>query len=150
MIEFAEENAHDLIEEIIPLTEEHWGEIARNKDVIKLNPNYDTYKTLQDLGMLHIVTARDEGRLIGYAITLITPNLHYSDHLFAVNDILFISKKYRGGRTGYRMFKYMEKCYRERGVSVVHIHSKLAHDFAKLMDHLGYSEIEKVYELRFV
>ena len=150
MIIFAEESAYDLIDEIKPLIAEHWEEIARNKDAIKLNPDFSAYKALQELGVLHIATARDDGELIGYSISIITPNLHYQDHLFAVNDILFIKKSYRKGRVGLKLFKYMEECYRKRNVSVVHIHSKCAHDFAGLMEYLNYSHIEKVYEKRFI
>ena len=71
MIEYKEETYSQVIDEIKPLLEDHWEEIALNKEVIKLNPNYEMYEKLCNAGVMRIVTARDDGKLIGYCICII-------------------------------------------------------------------------------
>lgn len=149
-IEYAVERATDLIDEIKPLLQEHYEEIARHKDKIKLNPNYDLYRIMDEQGLIHVVTVRDDGVLVGYFICMVMPNLHYQDCVMAVNDILFVGKSYRKGSLAMKMLKYAEKTLRERGVDKVLINMKLAHDFGVLLKRMGYIEIERVYEKMFI
>ena len=135
----------DLIEEIKPLLQEHYEEICEYKDIMKLNPDYNKYLELQKLGMLHTVTVRDEGKLIGYAITFTIKNLHYQDCLMGLNDILFISKPYRNGSLAIRLLKYVEDALKNKGVQILHYHIKVKHDHARLFEKLGYVCIEKLY-----
>jgi len=145
MITYQEESAQDCLEEIKPLIEMHWEEIAVYKDKIKLNPDFDKYLLLDSMGMLHILTARDDDKLIGYFISFIQPNMHYKDSLFATNDILYIDPVYRKGSVGYKLFKKAEDSLKGIGVDVIIIHSKVNNDFKPLMDKLGYERIEYNY-----
>ena len=141
------ESFADVIDEIKPLLTAHWLEIARHKDVIALNPDYEKYRLLDEGGMLHVVTVRKEDKLVGYFVTFVAPHLHYKDHIMATNDILYVDPDYRGGTTAFKMFKYAEKTLKDRGVEKIIINMKIAHEFGSLLDHMGYREIEKVYEL---
>lgn len=145
-ITFQVESATALIEEIRPLLQAHYEEIARHRDKIALNPDYSRYEEMDRQGLLHAVTVRDEGRLVGYYISFVVPHLHYMDHLMALNDIVFISKPYRKGFTAIRMFKFAEASLRARGVSKTHINIKLAHDFGPVLERIGFVEIERIYE----
>ena len=75
----------------------HWKEIAVNKDKIKLNPDWDAYHALEQNQRLKIFTARSEEELVGYFVVITGSNLHYKDHVFAVNDILYLKKEHRLG-----------------------------------------------------
>jgi len=145
MITYQEESAQDCLEEIKPLIEMHWEEIALYKDKIKLNPDFDKYLLLDSMGMLHILTARDDDKLIGYFISFIQPSMHYKESVFATNDILYIDPTYRKGSVGYKLFKKAEKSLKEIGVDVIIIHAKVNNDFKPLMDKLGYERIEYNY-----
>ena len=127
------------------LIREHWEEIAVNKDKIKLNPDWDFYHALEEQDKLRIFTARDEGNLVGYFVTILSYNPHYKDHLFAVNDVLFLSKEYRKGFAGVRLVKFAEKCLKEDGVSVLSINTKVHQPFDQMMDYLNYNLQERVY-----
>lgn len=132
-------------EEIKPLLEKHWHEIAVNKENIKLNPDWHTYHLLEDANVLKIFTARNEGVLVGYFVVLVKHNIHYKDHLFATNDVLFLSEDFRKGRTGVDLLKFAENCLKEDGVSVLTINTKCHKPFDRLLDWLGYTQIERVY-----
>jgi len=145
MITYQEESAAECLEEIKPLIEMHWEEIAVYKDKIKLNPDFDKYLLLDSIGLLHVLTARDDDKLIGYFISFIQPNMHYKESVFATNDILYIDPLYRKGSVGYKLFKKAEESLKEIGVDVIIVHSKVNNDFKPLMDKLGYERIEYNY-----
>lgn len=127
------------------LIELHWEEIALNKGAIKLNPDWDAYASLEEAGKLSIFTVRSSGKLVGYFVVFVGTNLHYKDHLFAVNDILFLRKEYRRGMCGAKLIKFAEKSLAEDGVSVLNINTKIHQPFDGLLERLGFNPIERVY-----
>jgi GNAT superfamily N-acetyltransferase len=131
--------------EIEPLLNSHWEEIALNKEKIKLNPDWDAYQSFEDQGKLKIFTARDDGQLVGYFVVIVGTNIHYKDHLFASNDIIYLSPNHRKGFTGIKLIKFAEKCLKNDGVSVLTINTKVHQPFDKLMDFLKFRKIERVY-----
>jgi GNAT superfamily N-acetyltransferase len=128
-----------------PLLEQHWQEIALNKDKIKLNPDWEVYHSLEQANALKIFTARAEGELVGYFVVMVQPNPHYKDHLFASNDIIYLHPDYRKGRTGLKLIQFAEGCLKEDGVSVLTINTKVHKPFDRVMEFLGFGLIERVY-----
>ena len=145
MIEYKEETYEQVINEIKPLLENHYDEIALDKDVIKLNPDYDMYKKLCNSGAMRIITARDDGKLVGYLIALIKYHLHYKDSLTAIDDIFYVDKSYRKGLTGVKLFIKTEEILKKYGVQRVVLNTKLHHDVGAIFDRLGYKETERVF-----
>jgi GNAT superfamily N-acetyltransferase len=139
------EKFEDVIEEMKPLLKDHWEEIAINQDKIKLNPNIDAYQSLQDGGLLRIYTARDNGTLFGYFAVVVSPNLHYQDHVFAECDVIFISKEYRNKHIGSEFISFVESSLTKEGVSVFCINTKVHKAFDGLLSFLGYDLIERKY-----
>lgn len=132
--------------EIQQLIKDHWQEIAVNKDRIKLNPDWDAYEELEKNNRLKIFTAREDGNLVGYFVVITGVNIHYKDHLFGQNDVLYLSKDHRKGFTGIKLIKFAERCLKEDGISVLNINTKDHKPFDKLLDHMGYNMIERVYQ----
>lgn len=144
-ITYQQEFLDTVEKDIKPLIQDHWEEIALNKSAIKLNPDWDAYHNLEDNGILKVFTARFDGELIGYFVVLIRNHIHYKDHVFAANDVLFLKQEYRKGLTGAKLMKFAEKCLKEDGVSVLVVNTKRHKPFDKLLEWLGYSHVENVY-----
>lgn len=144
-IVYQEEWFDEVVEDIKPLIENHWEEIALNKEKIKLNPDWEIYEALNDIDRLRIFTVRDDGRLVGYNILIINKHLHYKDHVFAVNDLIFIDEAYRGRTVAYRLIKYVEKMLKESGVSVMVMNMKVKSPFDKLLEGCGFTYVERIY-----
>ena len=145
-ISFATEKFMDVIDEIKPLLLKHWEEIEGHRDIIKLNPDYDKYHTLEKSGMLHIVTARYDGKLIGYSISFVVPHLHYPDCLMSLNDIVYLSPEYRKGRNAIQLFEYAEEELKFLGVMKVHYDVSIKRDFGPVLQSIGYTLISHTYE----
>lgn len=141
-----QERLMEIIDEVQPLLAEHYDEIAHFKD-IPLKPDFHRYQILENGGNLKIYTARDDAKkLIGYAIYIVNKNLHYSDSLQAVQDILFIRKGNRG--TGGRLIKFADAELRKIGVQPIYQHVKLKQNFGKLLERMGYEAVEIIYVKR--
>lgn len=145
MITYQVEVFTDIIDEIKDLIPLHWDEVACNKDVIKLDPDWEQYKLLVALGKIHMVTVRDDKKLVGYFITVITNDLHYRTVVTATTDIFFLLKEYRKGFAGYKLFKILEDTLKCKGVTKIHTGCKVSLDISPMLYRLGYKEIEKTF-----
>ena len=144
-MKFAIENLAKVRREIEPLLMEHWNEIASNKDIIKLNPDWREYARLDELNALRIYTARKDGELMGYFVIMVSRSLHYKDHLFANNDIVFLTKPARKGLTGLKLVKFAMESLKAEGITKLHINTKTHQPFDPIMERLGFEEIETVF-----
>lgn len=143
-LKYQQELLADALDDLKPLLVGHWEEIARNRDFIPLDPDYDTYLRIEATGMLRVYTVRaDDGAVVGYAIYFVRPHLHYRRNVWAVSDIVYLRPEYRRGFCGVRLLSFAEKKLTEDGVHVMHTTSKLAHPaLARVLEHLGHNPIE--------
>ena len=144
-IKYQREDLYKIKDEISNLLQGHWEEIALNKEKIKLNPDWDAYSALYESGKLGIYTARKNNKLIGYFVVIANSNPHYKDHLFAVNDIIYLVPEHRKGFVGIKLIKYAEKDLKNFGVSVFTINTKVHKPFDSVLERLGFNLIERVY-----
>lgn len=119
MIRYSEERFKDTYEELIPLFKERFEEVNPYPDKLKYNPNYDIYIFLETQGTLNLIVARDEGEIVGYALTLISPHLHASDSVYAINDLIHINPSHRKGKLIRNLLRTCEEVYREKGADVM-------------------------------
>ena len=145
MITFAVEDWFAVKDEMSHLWPDHWQEVAVNKDAIHLDPDFDTYATFANSGMLHIVVARKEGEIVGYHFSVVRPHLHYRRSLSAFTDIYYIAPKHRTGRTPMRLFQFVEQTLKSRGVQKMFTGTKLSLDAGPLFEHMGWTETERLF-----
>lgn len=147
MITVQRERIHDLWEELFPLLDAHWREIAHFPD-IPLDVNIARYEQAEDAGVLRTFAARRDGELVGYAIYSVAFNSHYSGSLQAVQDVLFIHPDHRRSGAGLKLLREADQQMAADGVQAVYQHEKLAHPFSPLMERLGYECIERIWVKR--
>jgi len=147
MVQYGVERWEDCWRDIQYLWDAHWNELALNRDTIKLNVDIDRYVALSTSGHLHVVVARDEGKAVGYHLSILDYHLHYKDTLMAVTDVYFIAKGYRRGTTGIKLFKEVERTLAERGVKKFFIQTKVHDDLdhSRIFEYLKYRHVEKLY-----
>jgi GNAT superfamily N-acetyltransferase len=141
MMESVIENAEEL-QRILPL---HYEELALNKDKVPLSPIWEQYFEMERSGVLVFAAARENGELVGYFIGFVKPNLHYSTCLTCSMDIFYIHPDHRGNRTGIKLFQFVEKELKKRGVQRWFVGSKLHKDCGKLFEYLKFTAIETYY-----
>lgn len=143
------ESLSTCLEEAKPLLLQHWEEIAVNHD-IPLNPDYRFYHSLEAAGILRVYTIRcAEGVLVGYAVYFLRRHIHYSDHTWAIADIIMVRPEHRNAGLGFRLFDFIERDLRDAGATVIHTTSKVDHpELGWLLSSRGHKKIEEGYSLR--
>ena len=147
-MDFAHESYVNVKNEIKPLLDEHWKEIALHQDDIKLEPNWNAYSRMAEQGALRVYTARKSDQLVGYFVVFVLPSMHYMRHLFANNDILFLKKAERKGTTGIRLIKFAVEELKKEGVTLINVNVKKKQDFGPVMERIGFEHIEDVWQLK--
>jgi GNAT superfamily N-acetyltransferase len=130
----------------------HYEDLASNRDSIPLDPDFDKMFWLESQDKFHIVTARDDGKLIGYHSAITDTGLNYKSTWFAFTHIYYLDKEYRGGRNGLRLLQAAEKQLDEvrkaKGVAVMDwsMPCKVYQDHSNLFEKaLNFTLREKVF-----
>lgn len=120
---------------IFPL---HWQELALHQEQIPLAIDEAKYETLDRSGILLILTARDEGRLVGYFLWFLMPHLHYnSTGPMGMTDMYFVLPTYRRG-TGAKLFMASEAELHKRGIVKAITSCKAHEDHSAFLSRLNW------------
>jgi ribosomal protein S18 acetylase RimI-like enzyme len=124
----------------------HWQELALNKDKVYLKPDVQRYIDLQTNNILKNVVVYKDDKVVGYSITLINPALHYSDHLFAYVDVIYVDPDYRHSTIGARLLIETENVAKKHGAHVILHHAKpYVPMIIKPLEKLNYQLYELMY-----
>lgn len=128
------------------LFEAHWQEVGRYKDKIALEPDFEKFSLLERMQLLPCFSARKGGELVGYAIYVCTPALHYKSHVCALCDAIYVVPEHRPSGAGPKMMQLARAELKGRGLSKIVYHFKREHDHPRLMAQLGCEPSETLYE----
>ena len=106
----------DIRDEICPLYIEHWKEMGLTGAELLLD--HPKYLAMDNEGTLLVVTARDQGKLVGYFVNFLCRHPHY-DLLTAAMDVYYLDPRYRRGTNGLKLFSEMEKECKKRKVGLM-------------------------------
>lgn len=144
MITIQREMLWQVASDVEQLLQEHYQELCMHKHIKKLNPAWDRYSALESSGALVAFTVRDDGKLIGYSAFIVQPHIHYADLLVGGNDVLFLTKSHRQGRTGLRLIRFCEEQLEKLGVRVITWHAKPGTDLIPILERTGYKTEEVI------
>lgn len=141
MITFGAETLYEVIDEVPPLLEAHYRELAKNQDRVHLNPDWPRYAELERIGAFFLYTVRSaESELIGYSAFFASTHPHYADYMLVSNDVLWLAPSHRTGRTGVRFTRYCEEQIRLRYSARISLtwHAKEGTALASMLPRMGY------------
>lgn len=144
MLTYRREKLSSIREEIAPLLEKHWDEVAIEKDTVPLSPDWPMYELLENCGALVCITARHCGELVGYASYVLSRHLNY-DLRVADCGPFFLDPVFRKGMAGVNLFRAAEIMLKDMGVDRVVHKVKLSLDVGSIFERMGYKPIERVY-----
>ena len=142
-LNFAVESFWPAYREAKPLLELHYNEIAKNKQLMIMNPDEAVYKQLD--GKLLLVCARDNKKLVGYFLWIMTTALHYKHVKTAEEDLHYLLPDYRLGMNGYLFIKEACKLAKEHGAQLLIMREKIGHSHPAIMQRLGFAPTDLVY-----
>lgn len=133
----------DFAAELMMMAQEHCDESSSSLGQMKLN--LEVYFTLDMMGTLDTFVALDDGKLVGYLVTITLPHNHHADKLVCNEDAFFVSKDYRKGRVGINLMKMSEKSAKERGASFISMTCAENNDLSKFYKRFGYKPFGMVF-----
>lgn len=145
MITAQVELARDTLPELMKLFPLHWKKLALNQDKVELLPEYGHYIQAENEGRLLLVTLRAEGRLVGYWVQFIAPELHYRTCLGSKMDIWWIHPDCHKGKAALTLGRTVEKELKRRGVQRWYVGEKLHSPCGRLYALLGLEPVETYY-----
>ena len=145
MARIVEGTISDKWEQVASLLAEHWEELAKNKTLMVLKPDKARYEELEKAGLIFTLFAYAGDQIIGYSANIITRHLHYADLSIASNDVLFVAKSHRAGRTGIQLIDKTEETAQMYGAKLMLWHAKQGTDLEKIMPRMGYNVQEIMF-----
>tara|TARA_R100000353_G_scaffold19356_1_gene17898 strand:+ start:28 stop:492 length:465 start_codon:yes stop_codon:yes gene_type:complete len=135
----------EMLAQATVLFEEHYEEIARNKQIMKLKPDEKTYHQMEEMRKIFILSAWQDDVLIGYSVNFVTNHLHYADLVIAQNDLLYITKEKRGSRAGLRLIKETENYAASLGCKLMLWHAKENTTLSAILPKMKYGVQDIIY-----
>lgn len=146
VLTFSVEDWRDIRGVVYPMWHRHHAEIAKDGDLVPLDPDWDRYDAYDDCGALHLTIARDrDGEMVGYVFALISPHLHYRSTLCAFLDLYWLEPRVRKGWNGVKLFRAMESGLKDCGVRKIYGQTKVWQDASIIFQRLGWTEAERAF-----
>lgn len=148
------ERLQDTLEELKPMFDPHWQELALNQDKVPLDPQYPLYLDREAHGQVLLVVLREAGRVVAYFIGFVMPGLHYQTCLTMQMDIFWLHPDYRDEDSltaleahmlAMQLFEAVRDEAKRRGVQRWFAGSKLHKDASRVFEELGMIEVERYY-----
>ena len=108
--------------------------------------DHDQFLDLEDMGLLHVVTARKDGEIVGFHISTIQNDIFYKTKKTAFVLFYYLDKKYRGNGNGLKLFEFADNEFKNIGVQRALMSRKVHINNEKLFTKLSYNLIESNYE----
>ncbi len=109
--------------------------------------DWETYKVLEQEGMIFFLVARDEaGDMAGYLVYVLINNPHHASGLWAEATTTFVMPEHRGEHVSSKMIEHAEKCLTYKGVNVItHAVVPGNRDYSEHLESKGFKCIEHKY-----
>jgi hypothetical protein len=144
MLTFAIEPLEQAWNEMIMLAHQHWNETQQYRHSQPFSPSFDRYNQYAKAGWFILFTARDNGKMVGYAGVYLTPSMH-TQQLICTEDTWYLTPEYRKGWNAVRFFKFMENTVREKGAIEICLTAPHTTKAGKIHEYLGYTQVSNQY-----
>ncbi len=150
MITYQVDSVEDVLNDLPKDTfSNHYEEVDYNTGVMELDPDFEYYYLLEEKGMIHPVTVRDDGKIVGYCVSFLCPHPHHKGKVLASNDIFYIHPDYRRTGIAAELLAFVEKDLIELGVSIISIAMKDKKPFKNLIESAGFG-LEEIRYCKYI
>lgn len=139
----------DIMGELPGLFQKHYDEANLDKDGLNQDADYERYIGLENLGVLHCMTARDGDKLVGYLFNMVVYHLHHKGVKTAAADLVYVLPEYRKNTgIGLALVKAAIQEMKSLGVEKIYMAAKKNTSFSSMLVRLGFRHIEDNFSMR--
>lgn len=132
--------------DFMTLLPEHMAEMNYfQKNGAEFKPDYQRYIKGQNAGHFVLVTAKDEGVLIGYIVFFVDTHTRFQTTLYAKEDLYYVRPTYRRQGIAKKLFEEAEILLKEYNVDFMLATTKTYLDRSGLLEGAGFECYEKVF-----
>lgn len=140
----------DAKEDMIP---RHWAEAGTFPDVRKLQIDEQKFLQADALGILIVITARDDGELIGYAMGHVIAAHHVANSKTGEQAYYYVNPAYRGAGVFRDLCREFEAASRAKNATTCNARQKIGPDGRlsvpdAFFEKMGYEKTEVVWKKR--
>jgi len=144
MLIFNMEQLQQVLPELDPLLRDQWDEM-QTVEGLKFSPNYMLYIYLETINQALLMTARDEGKLVGFLGVLLKQHPHAQETLNAYEETFYLKPEYRKSGAGRKMIKFMLAALQSQRVHSFYIHENDTIPTGKLYKSMGFKPKFTIY-----
>lgn len=144
MFTVAREFSDDIKSDIEPLIKSHWSEVDIRGRSCEMSPDWDMYASMEIQDISHLITVRDDDKLVGYLNMLVSKSPHTQIKQAAV-DLLYVLPEYRGSGVVDDLIVYSEEFAKTLGCQFFTLSLIKSHPHDNLMVVHGYEHWENSY-----
>ena len=135
-----------LSKEMMAIYQDYYARSKASEGMPPLDFRWEVFFQLQDLGMFRVYTARENGKLLGVAMYVVTEHLHHRGWMVADCDGLSVHLDARGRGIGRLLVNFAADDLKEAGVQIMAHRARAVYDDVPLFEKLPeFKLIEKVY-----
>jgi hypothetical protein len=134
----------EVIREMEFLGAEYLNAVGRSIMTERARFNAGMYLAVAATGKLVLVTARNEGRPVGFILGYVMDNPHF-DCQVGVVGLYFVEKMERGSSTGLRLLKRLEAEFQALGAQYIETHARWESPVNGMFERIGYTRKDILY-----
>lgn len=142
---FAREGLIENRAELEPLFDAHWQDVTPDFCNVELGFDWETYAALEETGQVHLMVARESGKIAGYHLCLARRHLHSIETQVATTAFFFLIPEFRSGWNGVELFRSTEVSLKSLGIQSLYVGSKITKDLSPIFLRLGYHQVETIW-----
>jgi GNAT superfamily N-acetyltransferase len=155
MLKFAVETWADIWRDGQEIFKQHYDELALHKEAMPMGLDNDFYTDLQARNFLLVVTARRDGRLVGYYMAIVVHHHPHNKDAGAVSttDFFYILPHERKGGAGAKLLAFVGGTesllggeLARSGIKKATLTTKRKFANIELMEALGWSNTDLVFQ----
>ena len=142
-VEFQRERLAPIVRELLPLIEADWRENGVEQERIPLNLNLNQYLDYDLVGILQIVTAREDDVMVGFVFNFVHPHIMHVGMGWALINLYWLYPEYRKRGIGRALMEANIKFLEAAKVQVIEASEKIGHSHG-LFQRLGFTPTDTV------
>ena len=144
MIVYRTEKIDQCIAAILPLMSDHASEMNLAD---RTDPDVDLYRMMEKYGVLQIVTAREDGELLGYCIVMISRASQRKNVIEAQGDMYYLAPHARRGWVGVRLLQHSIDLLKAKGIKTFRFFTSSEFDTGPILRYLGFEQTGAIYTM---
>lgn len=114
---------------------------------LELDPDWDTFKTMEDQERLVLFGAWSGGELVGFVMAYLSGRVEQKGSLLAYHQGLYVEPEHRGAQVGHRLIRAVVDVATAAGATGYHMHAPRGSVFEQMLPKVGFEPYATLFKM---